>query len=187
MTSSPSSWTFLKLRLKQRQWKTDAVSFLIVDDHTQTLSAEQAVMAVGFNGDQWIEELIPIINWVLEYEGKIITAKARLFFDRIPASLRTEVKPLGDPELDLNLSETSSKAAHETYGLYATSLEKCKPKETELFESTLMRITNSLLEFFNSSSSCLLQLEVLLVVCQKPAKGATQNFLVAPNPHRHLD
>ena len=94
-------------------------------------------MALRFIADQWIEELISSMTWVLEYEGKIITAKARLFFHIIPASFCTKVKPLGDPELDLKLTETSSKAAHETYSLYATSLEKCKHKETELFESTL--------------------------------------------------
>ena len=113
------------------------------DDHTQTLSAEQALMALGFIADQWIEELILIMTWSLEYEGKIITAKARQLFNRIPASLHTKVKPLGDPELDLKLTRTSSKAALETYSLYSTSLEKCEHKETELFESTLKRITNS--------------------------------------------
>ena len=117
--------------------------FDCVDDHTQTLSAEQALMALGFIADQWIEELMPIMTCVLEYEGKIITAKARHFLDCNPASLRTKVKHLGDPELDLKLTRTSSKAALETYSLYSTSLEKCEHKETELFESTLKRITNS--------------------------------------------
>ena len=117
--------------------------FDCVDDHTQTLSAEQALMALGFIADQWIEELIPIMTWVLEYEGKIITAKAGHFFDSYPVSLHAKVKPLGDPELDLKLTRTSSKAALETYSLYSTSLEKCEHKETELFESTLKRITNS--------------------------------------------